>query len=403
MRQTATNNRGNGTLRLDLLPTNPSKTPFHERVKRLNLSSNLEKKICSFAAKTTLTQDFNKSRQPLLTRDNEQELATEVLLYRHRFTEQVIVHRKFRQAALTIIQNIYLFQNRKIFFGSCGTKPEAERQEALNFLTCAKARRSIPLIKTFQHLIIARIWNRILAHHSWQEDNKKEFSDLLYVVDNLNTIRNIYMLLSYRLVQALASRINSIYKSSVSFEDAVQIGSLGVARAAYRYHQSSGVRFSTYAANWIFKEIQRQSLAGRLIRISASSLDRYSSAAKSNNSREFEAVSEIINRATVNFSEDAAFFESASESALPGPSKQFENRQMAEILVREVEQELSEKSADIIKRRYGLPPYKSGKQSIISISKTYGVTRSCIYQIEHAALKKLRKRLSTIEHGAGLV
>lgn len=50
---------------------------------------------------------------------------------------------------------------------------------------------------------------------------------------------------------------------------------------------------------------------------------------------------------------------------------------------------LSTKSADIIKSRYGLPPYRGKEQSIIAISKIYEVTRGRIYQLEQTALKKL--------------
>lgn len=102
--------------------------------------------------------------------------------------------------------------------------------------------------------------NNLLQTHS--------FADLTNVVEKLNTLRNIYMLLTTNLVKKLTFRINKLYSNSIATEDACQIGSFGVARAAYRYHPSVGVRFSTYASHWIKKEIQRQALEGRLIRIS---------------------------------------------------------------------------------------------------------------------------------------
>lgn len=382
-----------GPVRLDLLPTNPSNIPFLDQVKNLNLSPALESKLESFDSRIGLTDNVPEHRPLHLTKENEQELATEVLLYRHRFTELVVSHPRFRQAALSIIQNIYLFQNRKIFFGTSGTGSEVERQRALSFLTQTSPPQSVPLAKTFQHLIIARIWNRLISQQDEKTKRDPEFIKLHGIVGSLNTIRNIYMLLSSKLVGSLAGRINDIYKSSINYEDAVQIGSIGVARAAYRYHQSIGVRFSTYAAKWIFKEIQRQALNGRLIKISAHSLDKYSRAAKTNDKRNLELFSKRIDTATVSFSSH----DQNQSLICPWDNTKVEEnvelQELSELLLENIDQILSEKSADIIKRRYGFPPYTGMEQSIISISETYGVTRSSIYQIENTALKKLRKRL----------
>jgi Sigma-70 region 2 len=201
----------------------------------------------------------------ILSLNDERELATEVLCYRHLFTEQLLGSPKFRRAALTVIQNIYLFNNRKIFFGTTTASTENERQEALLLFSGAPCRTSLPLAKTFQHLIIARVWNRIISQSS-TEVNDQHFIALHDVVERLNTLRNIYMLLTAGLVRKLAATTNTLYKESVTYEDAVQIGWVGIARAAYRYHQSCGVRFSTFAANWVYREIQRQALSGRLIR-----------------------------------------------------------------------------------------------------------------------------------------
>jgi DNA-directed RNA polymerase sigma subunit (sigma70/sigma32) len=58
-----------------------------------------------------------------------------------------------------------------------------------------------------------------------------------------------------------------------------------------------------------------------------------------------------------------------------------------------IDAHLTEKEAEIIKRKFGLHPFTGSSQSVISISETYGVTRSSIYQIENKALMKLRRAL----------
>ena len=285
--------------RIDLLATTPSSVPFAVRVRELILSPCLEKKVLQQEGR--MPDDRHAIPQCFghLTIEEEKELATEVLLLRHSFTEMVLNPREFRQAALTIIQNIYLFRNRKIFFGTLSSaSSEEERQDALLLFSANPTRTSLPLAKTFQHLILARVWNRILSSATETDLQKPHFIKLHAIVEKLNTIRNIYILLTMGLVKKLASRINNIYKESITFEDSIQIGSFGIARAAYRYHQSLGIRFSTFAANWVFKEIQRQSLEGRLIRLPTNIVEHYTKAAKNDDTENLLAFLTHIKHAT---------------------------------------------------------------------------------------------------------
>jgi RNA polymerase sigma factor (sigma-70 family) len=384
--------------RMDLLATAPSRVPFANRVEDLCLSPALEQKVLLEEGRLQGYRHSLSKGCTYLTADDEKELATEVLLLRHQFTELVLNSRKFRQATLTIVQNIYLFQNRKIFFGTANsTSSEEERQEALLLFSASPFRKSIALAKTFQHLILARIWNRILSNSTQADFQEQQFIELQAIIEKLNTIRNIYMILTCGLVKKLASRINDIYKASIALEDAIQIGSFGIARAAYRYHQSSGVRFSTFAANWVFKEIQRQSLKGRLIRISSNTVERYSRAAKNEDTENLCKFSTLIKHATTSDEDptlsDSSIPFSGQNPDYPSLARNFESQELHGILLRAIDQQLSDKSGDIIKRRYGFPPYQGREQSIISISKFYRVTRGSIYQLEQTALKKLDQHL----------
>lgn len=378
---------------VDLLVVDAGEKSFAELVGELDLSDELEKKC--FAADQVLRSGDIGAAHLYLTRKDEGELATEVLLRRHEFTRLVAGHQVFRQAALTIIQNIYLSQERKIFFGSSERTGEQERQDALHLFSQPLGNVSIPLAKTFQHMILARVWDRILYKANQECLDSEAFLSLKRVVERLNTLRNIYMLLTTRLVGKITSRINSTYKQSITSEDAVQIGSFGVARAAYRYHPSMGTRFSTYASFWILREIQRQALGSRLIRVPATLLEQISRASRQGNRVEEKEAFDALVNATVSLGSYDNIFH---EQTLRDPAESAEQKQLSGLLTDAVDAVLTEKSADILRRRYGIGPYRGRAQSIVEISRAYGVTRGSIYQLEKKAMAKLRKHLSAKLH-----
>ena len=372
---------------IDLLISKPSEETFGKRVRNLQLSADLENKV-----QKKCVSKSNKDNERL-TVSEEKELATEVLLLRHKFTELVWQTKRFNQAALTIIQNIYLFRNRKIFFDPSGPLYEQERQEALLLFSSNKERQSLPLRHTFQHLIIARVWNRIMSQSTPEDFNSIELIELQQIVEKLNTIRNIYVLLTTGLVKKIVSQLGDIYREGISNEDACQIGSFGVARAAYRYHHSCGVRFSTYAANWIRKEVQRQSLGCRLIKISTNTIEQFSLARKNNDTESVEQYSQIIKNCSCIQDGTSALDDSIphNQTVISEQEAFMEEKELNQRIEKAVNNSLSTKESDIIKRRFGLPPYTNTPQSIIEISKVYGVTRSSIYQLESKALKTLEK------------
>jgi RNA polymerase sigma factor (sigma-70 family) len=369
---------------LDLLPTIIAPECFAARVRRLALSKALEDKVLAVTGYLPLPSSSSRTGYPSLSHLEEKELATEMLLCRHRFTETVLRSAQFRQATLSILQNIYLFRERRIFFVPDRHSAEREREEALQLFSALPARRTLPLAKTFQHLIVARVWKRICSLVSPEEQQGETFTELHRVVVQLNTIRNIYMAMTLGLIQKLAGGLSWSVKETISYEDAVQIGSIGIARAAYRYHHSSGIRFSTYAAHWIFKEIQGQARESCLIRGPAQGISRTNPTAAQDHSPLATGV---------------ALFPSGEQHVsphYPGMAREIENRQIQDLLLKSVDTVLPGEIGDIIKRRYGLPPYRGKAQSVQAISQVYGKTRSSIYQREKTALKRLKKHLELI-------
>lgn len=377
----------------DLLPVDPSPVQFMEQVDDLGLSPELFDKIQSLHSTETFNSSPNSSLH-LLSRNDEKELAQEILLLRHRFTQQVADDRRFRQSALTVIQNIYLFKDRRVFFSSGLNTLEEERQKALLLLSDPNS-RSITLSHTFQHLIITRIWRRICSLEQFAGTTDPAFNKLQETVRKLNTLRNIYILLCSRLVRKLAANINDIYKQSVTFDDAVQIGNFGIARAAYRYHPISGLRFSSFAANWVYSEIQRQALKGRLIRVSPNSIQKsahgpdHKSLTKSTPLPHVQCIS-----APEMLAEGTAFSKEHLHSKT-FVSDWFEKLELREIVLKALEDLRPKKLQDLVRRRFGLKPYENAPQSVISISNELGVTRSSIYQLEKTAFSKLRKKLQS--------
>ena len=379
---------------IDLLKTAPSKQSFSQRVQHLGLSSTLERKAL---VATDLSHNKNSSIRLHLSEHEEKELATEVLLLRHRFTELVFENREFRQAALTVIQNIYLFRQRKIFFGTGEGRGETERQKALLLFSRPPHKATITLAQTFQHLMVARAWNRIVSNATDELLRGRAFEKLHSVVEKLNTLRNIYMILSTGLVGKLTANISAIYRQSISSEDARQIGSFGIARAAYRYHPSCGMRFSTYASYWILREIQRQALEGRLIRISAHLVENFAREAKEAYPPELGKSGYKICQATAQlFPDQQGAGPDMQSSPSYDPEECCEKQQLQKILLETITTELSPKCQDVLERRYGLGVYRGREHSVVEIARIYGVTRGSIYQLEASALQKLRKAMAKV-------
>jgi len=204
------------------------------------------------------------------------------------------------------------------------------------------------------------------------------------------------MLLTTDLVKKLTLGINKLYKYSIAIEDAHQIGSFGIARAAYRYHPSVGVRFSTYASHWVQKEIQRQALEGRLIRISSNLVEQYSLAKRNKDEEQVRLVNTLLERATeksIIGSDKLHHKENSLISA--NPADLVEQKETHDLLLDAVENVLSEKSRNIINRRYGLGSHDKKEQSAVEVATAYGVTRGCIYQMERSAIRKLKKHFAS--------
>lgn len=387
---------GSGLNIVDLLCTTPSSVSFPDRIRRLQLSETLERTILGCHGDSVRFGQPAVGNFRRLSSADEEELATEVLRCRYRFTQCVLKNETFRQTALTVIQNIYLFRDRHIFFRPSESSEE-ERQQALELFSTRGGHYGLSIDQTLQHPVLARVWARIVGRGEVFRFSDPAFLGLHAIIEKLNTLRNIYMLFFSAFVRKIAAKVSPVYRQSIAFEDAIQIGSFGIARAAYRYHPSCGLRFSTYAVNWIFKELQRQALEGRLVRISANVVEHYSRACR--NSGEDKPVPDtaVITDAVPVADEQWTVCREEEHTAMKAsPENLVEERQRQHLALRDLETKLSPRSADILKRRFGLAPYNGVSQSIVSIAGVYGLTRGRVYQLEQEALNRLRRSIHVL-------
>ena len=146
---------------VDLLCTAPSTMSFAARIGRLQIPTGLEDKVLQGHEQSKVCRKISELNCSL-TSEDEEVLATNVLHYRHRFTQCILGSRVFRQAALTVIQNIYLFRNRHIFFQPPTENGAEERILALKLFSSVE-KGELPLAQSLRHPILARIWSRIAS------------------------------------------------------------------------------------------------------------------------------------------------------------------------------------------------------------------------------------------------
>lgn len=221
-----------------------------------------------------------------------------------------------------------------------------------------------------------------------------------------------------RLVWKVAQGYRKI-TTLLDFEDLTQIGYVGLLRAAIRFRPEKETQFSTYAMFWI-KQVMGRTIKTEdlLIRLPVHMHDRVYKIAKYDNElweQGIEDLEERIDRIASSCEMEATkvrkimmyrdrFFHAVSLDApigedhntllgelLPVEEVSVENQVCNKQMVEEVNAvlgTLTEKEADIIRRRFG---FKDGhEETLEEIGKTYGVTRERIRQIEEKAMRRLR-------------
>lgn len=220
------------------------------------------------------------------------------------------------------------------------------------------------------------------------------------------------------LVRSRASYFYKSHGNDLELEDLVQSGMLGIIRAAEKFDNSLGYKFTTYAYKWIDKAIRKAiNKEGHTIRIPAGKylkLNKLKQILKSNPEATENEIYDIlekegidkkqaddlflINRNQVNStslninldSEDSQgdeLMDMVGDDAM-AVDDQILEKDMEHSLLSAISQ-LTEREKQIIIYRYGLDHKKP--KTLEEIGKLYNLSRERIRQIENQALEKLKE------------
>ena len=238
--------------------------------------------------------------------------------------------------------------------------------------------------------------------------------DLELIAQDGDEAMQHFLRANLRLVVSVARKYG---RSQMPLLDLVQEGNTGLIRAVEKFDYAKGFKFSTYATWWVRQAISRGiAQQGRSVRLPVHVAEQVNqiSAVRRNLERTLgrdpevteiareldvteDKVIDLIRYSREHVSLDAPVEEDGDTSlgdliareTAPGPDEVVlsqEDRDRLDILL----EGLDERSADVVRRRYGL---LDGRQAKLSdIGQVWGITAERVRQIERAALVVLREK-----------
>jgi RNA polymerase primary sigma factor len=203
--------------------------------------------------------------------------------------------------------------------------------------------------------------------------------------------------------------------TSLSFEDLIQEGNLGLIRATQDFKPELGWRFATYAMYWIKQSISRAILnQSRTIRLPIHILELQSKYKKAQSElrerlnraptaqeiaeelgvevKKIEEIEKIVKdpvslNASLNDEDDGTVEDLVADPNAIKPEDKIDNELLSKAIA-QVLPTLDEREQEVIIARYGLNQAKP--KTLDQLGVEYGVSKERIRQIEQKALRKLR-------------
>ncbi|MDR1264151.1 MAG: sigma-70 family RNA polymerase sigma factor [Propionibacteriaceae bacterium] len=216
-----------------------------------------------------------------------------------------------------------------------------------------------------------------------------------------------------QLVVSIARRCTG---QRIPLSDAIQEGNLGLIRAVEKFDYAQGYKFSTYATWWIRQAISRAcAQQGRIVRLPVHVAEQLNQVQKTRRAlvleldreptaREIATVLELdhtvvvdlLRLASEHISLDAPLDESGDRS-LGDLVADTPEGDIEEVVIDQAERDgldaiigqLDERSADIVRRRFGLLDGSPAK--LADIGRRWGITAERVRQIERKALTTIKE------------
>ena len=238
--------------------------------------------------------------------------------------------------------------------------------------------------------------------------------ELEAIADRGDAAMQRFVTANLRLVVSVARRYG---RSQMPLLDLVQEGNTGLIRAVEKFDYAKGFKFSTYATWWVRQSISRGiAQQGRIVRLPVHVAEQVNQVGAVRRTlqlqlgrepdlveiaaemwREVEKVLDLIRfghdhvslDAPIEQDGDTALGDLIAREPMPGPDElvlDAEDRRYLEDLLRS----LDDRSADVVRRRYGLLDGRQAK--LADIGAVWGITAERVRQIERHAISQLRVR-----------